>query len=259
MGDLPRSAAKQRGILHVAYSTFHEFCAKRLVDRYTAINEATRGYLRSIGILADRIELRVPDTILADRALIESAPKGAARRELGIPEGVPIVLSVGRLEPETAFDELIRTFARSGVGRLVILGGGILRPRLEALVRELGVEGTILLPGRKDRRDIWKYYKDADAFVLLSKVEALGLVFWEAMYMNVPVIGRPIGGIKETIGEDGLRGFFWDTSNGPAAFGEKLERCIARGPKIEAMVGRAHAYVVGKINTRSGGSSAVVR
>ncbi|MDP2648744.1 MAG: glycosyltransferase, partial [bacterium] len=99
------------------------------------------------------------------------------------------------------------------------------------------------LAGLKNRRDIWKYYKDADAFALVSKTEGIGLVFWEAIIAGVPVIGRPVGGVKETIGEDGLRGFLWDSADGADAFRERLERCFRKDADVRAMMERAGAFV----------------
>jgi glycosyltransferase involved in cell wall biosynthesis len=154
-----------------------------------------------------------------------------------------MILAVGRLEKEKAFDELIDVFVKSRVGGyLVIVGKGKLRESLQARIRSHGAEEKILLVGRKDRSELWNYYADADVFVLLSRSEALGLVFWEAMYMNVPVIGRPTGGIVETIGKDGERGFFWDTPDGPAVFAAKIARCLNR-EEIDAMVQRARQHV----------------
>jgi glycosyltransferase involved in cell wall biosynthesis len=184
--------------------------------------------------------------------LVADAPVGAARKELGIPEGMPIILSVGRLEPEKGFDELISTFAASGLEAwLVIVGEGVLRESLEGLARELNVSGRVILAGKKTRREIWSYYKDAGAFVLLSRSEGLGLVFWEAMHVGTPVIGRPVGGIQETIGSDGGRGFFWDTPEGPAAFKEKLTRCFEKGDGVRAMTARARLYVADRIGLTS--------
>jgi glycosyltransferase involved in cell wall biosynthesis len=176
------------------------------------------------------------------------AKRGTVRDQFNIPPSTPILLSVGRLISEKGFAELLEQFAASRIeARLIIVGEGELLDALTDRARALDISDKVLFVGWQDRAHIWDFYADADAFVLLSKVEALGLVFWEAMYMNVPVIGRPIGGIKETIGEDGLRGFFWDTPDGPAVFGEKLERCIVRGPNIEAITKRAKTYVSTRI------------
>jgi glycosyltransferase involved in cell wall biosynthesis len=79
--------------------------------------------------------------------------------------------------------------------------------------------------------------------MLLSKAEGLGLVFWEAMYMRVPVIGSPVGGILETIGGNGSRGFLWEESLGIEDLHDKLNKCIAHTEEVEIMKDRAYAYV----------------
>ncbi|MCR4325553.1 MAG: glycosyltransferase [Patescibacteria group bacterium] len=241
---LPRELARMRSFLHFSYAVLAETLLKRIPDHYMVINEATRNYVERLHIPGERISVMPADSIGIDGDMISSVPRGEARKELGISGKTPLVLSVGRLEPEKAFDELIRLFLDSGTeARLVILGEGVLRARLEELIRTKGGEGKVTLAGRKGRRDVWKYYKDADAFALVSKTEGIGLVFWEAIVAGVPVIGRPVGGVKETIGEDGLRGFLWKEGDGAAVFGERLARCIAKDAEVRAMMERASAFV----------------
>jgi glycosyltransferase involved in cell wall biosynthesis len=244
LNNLPRDLARGRGLLQRWYAATHEYLTRRMVDSYVVINETTRGYLKAIGIPAERIRVQVPDTIRSDLSLIAAAQPGRARARFGIPDGSPLILSVGRLEKEKGFDELLDVFAHSGVeGRLLIAGDGILRDELQERARMLGISDRVVFAGRLERLALWECYTDADAFVLLSRSEALGLVFWEAMYAHVPVIGRPVGGITETIGEDGERGFFWDTPDGPAAFKEKVQRAVRKGADVAAMVGRAKSWV----------------
>jgi glycosyltransferase involved in cell wall biosynthesis len=248
LNGLPRDLAATRGVLHRAYAAWNEFLALRIPDRFVAINDTTRNYLLAIGVPEQKIVVRAPDTISAEADLIAAAQGGLMRKKFGIQENARILFSAGRLEPEKGFDDLIRAFALSGIaGYLVIAGEGILHDELRAFARDSTASERIIFAGALGRSDMWNFYKDADAFTLLSKSEALGLVFWEAMYMNVPVIGRPVGGIKETIGENGLRGFFWDSGEGPDAFREKLERCFSRGADVEAMIERARAYVTARI------------
>ena len=62
----------------------------------------------------------------------------------------PVVLAMGRLLPRRNFGGLIRAFAKIHARRpmrLIILGEGRARPRLENLARELGVAHHIALPG----------------------------------------------------------------------------------------------------------------
>lgn len=248
---LPRHIARTRSIFHYLYTVTAEFLLCRIPDRCVAISDSTAEYALARGMPRSSVFLLPLDSIRADAAYLKEAKRGIARKELGIPADVPIVISVGRLEAEKAFDELIRVFGASRPdARLVILGEGSLRERLEVVAKEHGC-GKVILAGKKSRKDIWNYYTDASAFVLLSISEGLGLVFWEAMYMHVPVIGRPVGGIVDTIGKDRERGFFWNTEDGTDAFSEKLGRCLARGKEVENMIQRAREYVNARLQELS--------
>jgi glycosyltransferase involved in cell wall biosynthesis len=248
--NLPTDLAMIRGKIHRWYHRIHEMLFSRLVDRYVVINETTRQYVRDLGVPASRIKIVVPNTIVRDAGLISSVERGRARARFGIPTNQPLVLSVARLEPEKGLDELLDLFAATDLNaKLVIIGEGMLRDALEKRTQDLGIETSVVFAGRQDRASLWECYADADVFVLLSRSEALGLVFWEAMYMRVPVIGRPVGGIVETIGTDGDRGFFWNTKDGDAAFKEKLLRCLNSGPAVKEMIERARSHVENKIRS----------
>jgi len=235
-----RSAARFKG----AYHRFFERRASSVVDAVVAINDTTRAYARSLGIPdADIVEL-APDTIGPDESFIRSAKKGVVHARFAISENTKIVFSVGRLEPEKGFDRLIRALAmlaRADLA-LVIAGEGRLRSELEALTRSLGVSDRVHFAGMLGREDLWQFYADADVFMLLSRSEALGLVVWEAMHAGVPVIVSGAGGLAESVGGDGERGFMWTEERGIADLSQKLNRCFDReaaGPMLE----RAKAYV----------------
>jgi glycosyltransferase involved in cell wall biosynthesis len=245
---LPTELAQTFGRFHRFYYRFHELLTWRLVDDFVVVNEATRDYVRALGADSARIRIQAPDTIARDAVHIRAVAKGAARARLGIAEGTPMVLSVGRLEVEKGYPELLELFAiNMPDARLVLVGEGAMHAELEAKVASLGIQDRVIFAGWQDRKDIWNFYADADAFVLLSHSESLGMVFWEAMYMNVPVIGRPVGGIPETIGKDGERGFLWDTKDGVDAFAERLKKAIEKGHETREMIVRAKKWVDAKI------------
>lgn len=101
----------------------------------------------------------------------------------------PVILAVGRLTIPKDFPTLIRAFAlvrKIRQTRLVILGEGKDRPELEALVRELGLEEDVALPGFVDNP--YQYMKRAAVFVLSSKWEGLPTVLIEAMACGCPVV-----------------------------------------------------------------------
>lgn len=101
----------------------------------------------------------------------------------------PVVLGVGRLTAQKDFLTLIRAFARvrgKVRSRLVILGEGEERPRLEALVRELGLEDDVALPGFV--ANPFAYMARAAALVLSSRWEGLPAVVVQALAVGTPVI-----------------------------------------------------------------------
>jgi glycosyltransferase involved in cell wall biosynthesis len=100
----------------------------------------------------------------------------------------PSVLSVGRLAPQKRMNLLIRAFAQVARpdAHLTILGEGEDRPALEALVRDLGLDGRVHLPGFVE--DPGPYFRAADVFVLSSVYEGLPAVVLEAMAADCPVI-----------------------------------------------------------------------
>ena len=101
----------------------------------------------------------------------------------------PVILGIGRLTEAKDFPTLIRAFAlvrKERPARLMILGEGEERPKLEALVRELGLEKDVALPGFVDNP--YKYMKRAAVFVLSSRWEGLPTVLIEALALGMPVV-----------------------------------------------------------------------
>lgn len=101
----------------------------------------------------------------------------------------PVILSAGRLTKQKDFPTLIRAFAlvrAKHPARLMILGEGEERPKLEALVRELGLEDDVSMPGFVDNP--YAYMARAAVFVLSSAWEGFGNVLVEAMAVGTPVV-----------------------------------------------------------------------
>jgi glycosyltransferase involved in cell wall biosynthesis len=100
-----------------------------------------------------------------------------------------VILGAGRLTEQKDFPTLIRAFAlvhNDRPIRLMILGEGEERRELESLVRNLGLEADVELPGFV--MNPFKYMKRATVFVLSSKYEGFPFVLGEAVACGTTVI-----------------------------------------------------------------------
>ncbi|MEZ4706075.1 MAG: glycosyltransferase [Caldilineaceae bacterium] len=101
----------------------------------------------------------------------------------------PVLLGVGRLTMQKNFPLLIKAFAKvrqNRPARLLILGEGEDRPKLEKMVRTLGVGDDVSLPGFVDNP--YAFMANAALFVLSSSWEGLPTVLIEAIYCGAPVV-----------------------------------------------------------------------
>lgn len=120
---------------------------------------------------------------------------------------VPVILSAGRLRKQKDFETLLRAFALVRVKqacRLVILGEGSERRRLEELIEQLGLRGEALLPGH--RPNPFAYMRRAALFVLSSRFEGSPNVLIEALAVGVPVVATDCHSGPREILEDGAYG-----------------------------------------------------
>ncbi|MFP6647847.1 MAG: glycosyltransferase [Pirellulaceae bacterium] len=119
----------------------------------------------------------------------------------------PLVVGMGRLTEQKDFGTLIRAFAQianPSSCRLVILGEGEERAELEELVRQLGLEERVLLPGFVENPYAW--LNQADLFVLSSRWEALPTVLIEALACGVKVVATDCPSGPAEILQDGRWG-----------------------------------------------------
>jgi glycosyltransferase involved in cell wall biosynthesis len=189
----------------------------------------TRLHLKKEVLSVHRSPIAARTQPLASSAGVE------ARRELGLPPGSRIVLSVGRLSKEKGHADLMRAMleVRRACGSdvvLVIVGDGPEHARLERLSRQLDLADAVRLVGY--RADVVPYYAAANVFALPSYSEGSPNVLLEAMDAGVPIVATDVGGVSEMIrhGEQGWLvrgGDVDDLANGIVALLSNAELCAA--------------------------------
>ncbi len=119
----------------------------------------------------------------------------------------PVILAVGRLTAQKDFPSLIKAFAqvqKDRSARLLILGEGEERQPLESLIDQLGLRGTVQLPGFIINP--YPYMAQARAFVLSSSWEGLPGVLIEAMFCGTRLIATDCPSGPREILQDGRYG-----------------------------------------------------
>lgn len=105
------------------------------------------------------------------------------------PLPAPLIVAVGRLEPQKDYPTLLRAFAllrRTVPATMLILGEGRLRPSLAAQIDRDGLSASILMPGFLPNP--FPIMRRADLVVLSSAWEGFGNVLVEAMACGTPVV-----------------------------------------------------------------------
>lgn len=121
------------------------------------------------------------------------------------------LLFVGRLEKYKGVQDVVgmmpALLASEPDVRLTIVGGdGGFRREIEALSERLGVRKNIIFTGEVSRDDLLKAYREADIFVLPSRMEGFGIVLLEAMASGLPCVAYSIPSVRTLIvhGKTGL-------------------------------------------------------
>jgi len=131
--------------------------------------------------------------------------------------------------------------------KLLIAGDGRLKPFLEKIVFELGLDKKIQFLGWIN--DISDFLNKIDVFVLPSFIEGTPRSILEAYYHYVPVIATNVGGIPEIL-QSGKTGFLVSPGN-PAELKEKMKYFIDNPEEIITMGKKARDYVIRNHNVKS--------
>ncbi|HTP02656.1 MAG TPA: glycosyltransferase [Anaerolineales bacterium] len=153
---------------------------------------------RTTTIPRERIHVLYNPVVTAELVQKSTEPLQHAWFQPGEP---PVIVSVGRLAPQKGFDVLIRAFSvlrQHRPMRLLILGEGDLRPSLEALIHELGLDADVCLQGFV--QNPYPYMARASLFVLPSRWEGLPTVLIEALRLGTPIVATDCpGGTREIL------------------------------------------------------------
>ncbi len=194
-------------------------------------------HLRGLADTPDRVDLIYHGL---DLGRFPSPPERALRDANG-----PFhMISVGRLVEKKGFDRLIAAFAllpKTLDWHWTHIGGGGMGQALQEQAKAAGVAHRITWKGACDQPEVIAAMRDADLFVLPSRIaddgdrDGLPNVLMEAASQKLPILSTPVSAIPEFI-ETGTHGVL--SQDDPAALAEAMAQMAAQPAKTAQM---AHA------------------
>jgi glycosyltransferase involved in cell wall biosynthesis len=207
-------------------------------------NDLTR-YI-STYIAPDKIAV-IPNGIDLEQVQ-SSLSRKAAKKKLGLAEGVPVIGTVSRLEPVKRLDLFlsaamnIQLQLKNAV--FLVVGDGSQEKSLRSLIRGSNIEGRVHFLGHRD--DVCDVMRAMDILLITSDREGLPLAVLEAMALGVPVVARKVGGISEVL-EDEISGMLVSSSE-PQALSRACVRVLRNETLKDRMIRAARIQVEEKFS-----------
>lgn len=161
-------------------------------------------------LIGNGVEFPVPVAAVSNGVDLSHFKPGLVSKELyekyGIDASIPMVLYVGRVDPEKKVELVVKAFkeARKVVPKmqLVVVGDGVDRLRLEG---KYGATTGVKFLGKVLPPDLYELYKMGSVFATASEIETQGIVLIEAAASGLPLIAVNKGAVSEVClnGENG--------------------------------------------------------
>lgn len=193
---------------------FKKPISKLVLKNADAVIALTEDMKKEIEMICNKNVFVIPNGI--DIKRFKNLSKENIRKRLKITNDEKIIIFVGRLEDIKGVKYLIEAMKsikqKDKNIKLMLVGDGEDRGKLERLVKELDLEENVIFIGKVPNEKVPEYMVVSDVFVLPSLSESFGIVNLEAMASGLPIVATKVGGLPEII-KDGENGFLVEPKN----------------------------------------------
>jgi glycosyltransferase involved in cell wall biosynthesis len=216
------------------YNYLDRMALKRF-NALAAVSDAVAQRLLAFGVPAEKVKT------IANGIDVQIFERGEPLPALSAP-GSKVVGVVARLDLQKGFEYLLRAvreLCNIYALKVVIVGEGPDRKAIEDMVKEYGLQSSVVLAGQQS--DMAGVYAAMDIFVLPSLNEGLPMTVLEAMAASRPVIATRVGAIPSVI-QDGENGLLVDAKD-TDGLRNALARLLSDSDLCRRMGERAHDWV----------------
>lgn len=142
-------------------------------------------------------------------------------KKFNVPSDRPIILYVGRVDPEKkvgliidAFNKMLGEYKGDIMPLLLIVGDGVDKNRLSKKIDDIGLSDSIKMLGKVLPPELYEIYKMGYVFATASTIETQGIVLIEAAACGLPLIAVDAGAVSEVC-IDGENGYLCEPNNVP--------------------------------------------
>ncbi len=182
----------------------------------TAVSESLKRETMELMETETETEIRTIYNFIDEKMYTPRHP-GTLKKDLGIREDEKVLIHISNFRKVKNIPDILKGFqeiVRRIDAKLLLVGEGPEKEKLEAFARQLGIQEHVIFTGK--RNDMPQLLAISDMMIHLSEKEAFGLVLLEALACGVPSIATDVGGIPEVV-EDGVNGFLVPYGNVEAA------------------------------------------
>lgn len=186
------------------YYPVERFCA-RFTDKLITINKEDYERAKKFSLRKNGNVYYVPGVgIDIEKFRNTKVDVCQKKKELGIPENIPVLLSVGELIKRKNHETVLKSLSKLENKNFayLICGRGVLMEYLQNLTKQLGLESKVKFLGF--RKDVAEICKTADLFIFPSYQEGLPVALMEAMAADLPAIASNVRGNRDLLSKENL-------------------------------------------------------
>lgn len=198
-------------LIHLGKDKFVPFHNRVFMNHCDRVIVPTNNMKEILASQQIKSKMNILPTGLDEEAYRNNDEESNKIREQYIGNKKYLLCSVARLEKEKNIEFIIKGISElkkrlGSTFRLLLIGDGTEREKLEEMVWELDLEDEISFLGMLQQDEITNYYRACNAFVFASKSETQGIVLLEAMAASLPVVAIKASGVEDVVcnGENGF-------------------------------------------------------